>query len=152
MIRRPPRSTRTDTLFPYTTLFRSPVRHFEAPVERRGGGDAFVSEQWRRKLGRRGCRDGGHEAIPGPAAAARRVCAVPRPASFRAGTPAAGLVSAPEGWGIEEAEPDRVDAFPRRFKMHGGLDNARQMIRVDRDDQAWQGKAASQFPAHADRL
>src|SRR3546814_8514716 len=26
MIRRPPRSTRTDTLFPYTTLFRSPWR------------------------------------------------------------------------------------------------------------------------------
>src|SRR3546814_5726453 len=25
MIRRPPRSTRTDTLFPYTTLFRSPT-------------------------------------------------------------------------------------------------------------------------------
>src|SRR3546814_20717992 len=31
MIRRPPRSTRTDTLFPYTTLFRS------RPL-RRGGG------------------------------------------------------------------------------------------------------------------
>src|SRR3546814_16554195 len=27
MIRRPPRSTRTDTLFPYTTLFRSGVPH-----------------------------------------------------------------------------------------------------------------------------
>src|SRR3546814_18944096 len=26
MIRRPPRSTRTDTLFPYTTLFRSSLR------------------------------------------------------------------------------------------------------------------------------
>src|SRR3546814_3409600 len=26
MIRRPPRSTRTYTLFPYTTLFRSPLR------------------------------------------------------------------------------------------------------------------------------
>src|SRR3546814_18636511 len=26
MIRRPPRSTRTDTLFPYTTLFRSEVK------------------------------------------------------------------------------------------------------------------------------
>src|SRR3546814_2482138 len=26
MVRRPPRSTRTDTLFPYTTLLRSPVR------------------------------------------------------------------------------------------------------------------------------
>src|SRR3546814_19945047 len=27
MIRRPPRSTRTDTLFPYTTLFRAGTRH-----------------------------------------------------------------------------------------------------------------------------
>src|SRR3546814_6835984 len=33
MIRRPPRSTRTDTLFPYTTLFRSVART---------GGDEFV--------------------------------------------------------------------------------------------------------------
>src|SRR3546814_15287066 len=32
MIRRPPRSTRTDTLFPYTTLFRS-VRRFGAAYE-----------------------------------------------------------------------------------------------------------------------
>src|SRR3546814_11142585 len=30
MIRRPPRSTRTDTLFPYTTLFRSCGRDFAA--------------------------------------------------------------------------------------------------------------------------
>src|SRR3546814_14479958 len=29
MIRRPPRSTRTDTLFPFTTLFRSPGRRRE---------------------------------------------------------------------------------------------------------------------------
>src|SRR3546814_2767273 len=29
MIRRPPRSTRTDTLFPYTTLFRSSLRRGE---------------------------------------------------------------------------------------------------------------------------
>src|SRR3546814_20814904 len=31
MIRRPPRSTRTDTLFPYTTLFRSPAPANPAP-------------------------------------------------------------------------------------------------------------------------
>src|SRR3546814_9439571 len=31
MIRRPPRSTRTDTLFPYTTLFRSAVGGFVGP-------------------------------------------------------------------------------------------------------------------------
>src|SRR3546814_7869430 len=30
MIRRPPRSTRTDTLFPYTTLFRSSSRNIVA--------------------------------------------------------------------------------------------------------------------------
>src|SRR3546814_8511903 len=35
MIRRPPRSTRTDTLFPYTTLFRSLLqRDAETPIYR----------------------------------------------------------------------------------------------------------------------
>src|SRR3546814_10096773 len=37
MIRRPPRSTRTDTLFPYTTLFRSVA--VAQIVARRGGED-----------------------------------------------------------------------------------------------------------------
>src|SRR3546814_10896776 len=32
MIRRPPRSTRTDTLFPYTTLFRSEASLYQAVV------------------------------------------------------------------------------------------------------------------------
>src|SRR3546814_4153782 len=43
MIRRPPRSTRTDTLFPYTTLFRSLVNLYKSL----GGGwnpDALASE------------------------------------------------------------------------------------------------------------
>src|SRR3546814_14578855 len=31
MIRRPPRSTRTDTLFPYTTLFRSQAGALDSP-------------------------------------------------------------------------------------------------------------------------
>src|SRR3546814_7970542 len=41
MIRRPPRSTRTDTLFPYTTLFRSPRpahRRRAAGAARHAGG------------------------------------------------------------------------------------------------------------------
>src|SRR3546814_6439627 len=42
MIRRPPRAPRTDTLLPYTTLFRSPVG---ACVGRRGSGvQAVVGE------------------------------------------------------------------------------------------------------------
>src|SRR3546814_3235907 len=32
MIRRPPKSTRTDTLFPYTTLFRSHLGHADIAV------------------------------------------------------------------------------------------------------------------------
>src|SRR3546814_4942035 len=38
MIRRPPRSTRTDTLFPYTTLFRSLVRRQHAARARSRNG------------------------------------------------------------------------------------------------------------------
>src|SRR3546814_13909037 len=34
MIRRPPRSTRTDTLFPYTTLFRSPRQKVSSIYEK----------------------------------------------------------------------------------------------------------------------
>src|SRR3546814_9859155 len=35
MLRRPPRSTRTDTLFPYTTLFRSIIDEVGAALPRR---------------------------------------------------------------------------------------------------------------------
>src|SRR3546814_11094528 len=35
MIRRPPRSTRTDTLFPYTTLFRSVGHHANGTMDAR---------------------------------------------------------------------------------------------------------------------
>src|SRR3546814_4904458 len=42
MIRRPPRSTRTDTLFPYTTLFRS-VRLFDAVIFNDGVGEQFLA-------------------------------------------------------------------------------------------------------------
>src|SRR3546814_6579575 len=38
MIRRPPRSTRTDTLFPYTTLFRSVHIYFLANNDKPGDG------------------------------------------------------------------------------------------------------------------
>src|SRR3546814_10616716 len=57
MIRRPPRSTRTDTLFPYTTLFRSrigpsrtshlavadPARHHVCGLSRGRPGEDFVA-------------------------------------------------------------------------------------------------------------
>src|SRR3546814_17928496 len=39
MLRLPPRSTRTDTLFPYTTLFRSPVRQMPGQQFQTGHAD-----------------------------------------------------------------------------------------------------------------
>src|SRR3546814_6600250 len=59
MIRRPPRSTLTDTLFPYTTLFRSHLsvwRHRRHAVRGRHGGRALCRSQLRRARGRRGRR------------------------------------------------------------------------------------------------
>src|SRR3546814_10719620 len=53
MIRRPPRSTRTDTLFPYTTLFRSPgngVAGAALPVHNIG--KARLLKRRRRRRGR----------------------------------------------------------------------------------------------------
>src|SRR3546814_15286202 len=49
MIRRPPRATRTDTLFPYTTLFRSAgrPRHPARPQgDGRGGGRRGALPGW----------------------------------------------------------------------------------------------------------
>src|SRR3546814_6785016 len=45
MIRRPPRSTRTDTLFPYTTLFRSAVKRLGGALARRIAGEAPILNQ-----------------------------------------------------------------------------------------------------------
>src|SRR3546814_2739077 len=48
MIRRPPRSTRTDTLFPYTTLFRSRAKAAAAELAKIPGvsvlNDSFFNE------------------------------------------------------------------------------------------------------------
>src|SRR3546814_1498429 len=43
MIRRPPRSTRTDTLFPYTTLFRSVVERVGQRPGSVGAGSGLAS-------------------------------------------------------------------------------------------------------------
>src|SRR3546814_5973298 len=57
MIRRPPRSTRTDTLFPYTTLFRSLRR-----ADRGRAGEAMGPAG--RAAGRAGGRHGLYRLVP----------------------------------------------------------------------------------------
>src|SRR3546814_8105993 len=48
MIRRPPRSTRTDTLFPYTTLFRSLGRELYPDLDLWSTGQPYL-ERWMRE-------------------------------------------------------------------------------------------------------
>src|SRR3546814_1551034 len=48
MIRRPPRSTRTDTLFPYTTLFRSEPAVVVVPAP--AGAERVAHRQLRRRI------------------------------------------------------------------------------------------------------
>src|SRR3546814_8156489 len=49
MIRRPPRSTRTDTLFPYTTLFRSEFQGSELlPLAQGPASGTARPHRWRR--------------------------------------------------------------------------------------------------------
>src|SRR3546814_3736520 len=73
MIRRPPRSTRTDTLFPYTTLFRS-----RQLAGRRSGADLSGDLLQRHSFGLRrhhrgaGTQDRGSVHVYGRSAAARR--------------------------------------------------------------------------------
>src|SRR3546814_17965271 len=91
MLRRPPRSTRTDTLFPYTTLFRSRPLHLAAvalPV--RGLPDLCGAVLRRQRLGPRAAGDG-----PGPDRNERG------PLAARAG-------------GVDDRNPARKGRSPRR--------------------------------------
>src|SRR3546814_19376120 len=64
MIRRPPRSTRTDTLFPYTTLFRSSVRRLQHAVLRARPGAAAAPDVAGAAAGRRAAAPGLPAADP----------------------------------------------------------------------------------------
>src|SRR3546814_5739414 len=71
MIRRPPKSTRTDTLFPYTTLFRSP-REFDHRELRPRAERQHVDHLDRARLGRAADERHAHlNALPQPQAAPR---------------------------------------------------------------------------------
>src|SRR3546814_15276650 len=49
MIRRPPRSTRTDTLFPYTTLFRSDLPAVISATDAKRLANARVVTLWKER-------------------------------------------------------------------------------------------------------
>src|SRR3546814_16564692 len=128
MIRRPPRSTRTDTLFPYTTLFRSPDLGAVAGDARlRGRHLDGVAVRGRRRAGEFR-PDLAHAGIAGPVAG--HVALVDRPseegarARRDAGTVARALPHLPRRRLGPGAHPRRV----RRRAAHAGQREARKSV------------------------
>src|SRR3546814_18407354 len=95
MIRRPPRSTRTDTLFPYTTLFRSPDPALRGQL------------QAVRNLRRRRGGGGRHP----------RRCLIRRPSFVRSGPPARRAAS--RSAALFEAFIRNLDRQAAVFAVHG---------------------------------
>src|SRR3546814_14022652 len=81
MIRRPPRSTRTDTLFPYTTLFRSGGLRMTRPVTH-----IIRLLKWGRILARHGALRG-IETAPQTPPGVKRLCRIARLGTIQPKTP-----------------------------------------------------------------
>src|SRR3546814_15878476 len=96
MIRRPPRSTRTDTRFPYTTLFRSPVRRALRPPRLLGTGQR-----------------------PHPLADDRHGCG-----SDRSRAPPGRPFKRPAGAGASTRFPGSLRAYSETVPLPGGLSSA----------------------------
>src|SRR3546814_8854351 len=96
MIRRPPRSTRTDTLFPYTTLFRSIPGHVGGQSWLGRGSLSQARLPWRHAAHRN--RSAGATRIPLPAGPRHRHLGAPcLQSARRTGRPLqAGRASAAE--------------------------------------------------------
>src|SRR3546814_1238216 len=122
MIRRPPRSTRTDTLFPYTTLFRSLASLL---ASRSGEGQRRRRRAATRKRVKKAIHDR-QEKTQAPA---------PQPTPAR--VPGGPLQPPPP-------TPHRPD--PRRTRRAGPSDAARRQMDADPDGQEGAGGGVEQAP------
>src|SRR3546814_4215366 len=117
MIRRPPKSTRTDTLFPYTPLFRSAAAAYPAaedPAQHRGRGPPARPADRHLGGGAAGARTHPGRTLQ-PAAAGRRVPQAlagadhPGARSAAAGT----RLAEPAGAGRSEAHTSELQSLMR---------------------------------------
>src|SRR3546814_13825852 len=100
MIRRPPRSTRTDTLFPYTPLFRSDLGLKGTPVERPVAAPIATAESITRPVPRRALSPKASQAPSQRPRVARP--AIPRPSVSR---PAPVPIKSPATQVSPDSEP-----------------------------------------------
>src|SRR3546814_9824264 len=107
MIRRPPRSTRTDTLFPYTTLFRSSPD----PSRKREGTRRLYPEQLRQRLLQ-------HEELPDQPAMVAAARLVRRDDAFDLGHVEPARTRERRGGRERLRLFDQRAAEPRRHRRH----------------------------------
>src|SRR3546814_18235845 len=115
MIRRPPRSTRTDTLFPYTTLFRSIGEGFGQVAARLALNGKRDDEEL--ELGRAEAVGGFLKRLLHGAADADAVCARAEPGADRVG-PFPGDDAEP--FRHRQASPQTPDQQVDRVQQDGG--------------------------------
>src|SRR3546814_15888491 len=91
MIRRPPRSTRTDTLFPYTTLFRSSINQLTEHEPHKKGHQAKLHGSFTGAEGKRHIGDTGQIHIDAQRPGGTECSQHERHGDFRGGGPEAGF-------------------------------------------------------------
>src|SRR3546814_18811294 len=129
MIRRPPRSTRTDTLFPYTTLFRSacgelsadpgrPVATGASPSRpRESRHHLYLSRSYRDPCRHGGClRQGAAGAVAGTAGRMSKRPLQGRPVAFATITP-------------ERPQPDPVLGLKFTLETHSAERSVGKRVR-----------------------
>src|SRR3546814_1742870 len=141
MIRRPPRSTRTDTLFPYTTLFRSFATDSGAPFTTATGSVAGLSEAANHVADRRADLDALAGQFAGQINAAHQAgfdAAGNAGAALFTGTTAATLTAA-------ALTPDQVAAADAS-SGNGNMLALGAMRGADDPESLWSGHLATQAP------
>src|SRR3546814_12132095 len=129
MIRRPPRSTRTDTLFPYTTLFRSDQRLIigdRLAVLKRTARPAEPAEQRVDMRVAEGGQDQASAQIDDPRVRVPQLADI-RPAAYR-DDPA---VLDRDRLGPGPARPDRIDAGVGQTHVEVGSASGRARLLRD---------------------
>src|SRR3546814_19578126 len=144
MIPPPPRSTRTDTLFPYTTLFRSDEDRFHAPLLRSESSRTIVRGASAKREARKDMPDVRVDAPKGTVGKRTRNGQQYRNSLGSASRRGAALHALPA---LSDRAAAAVRRRPRQRLEHAGRRAAGRSGGAGRSPLRWPGGAAARTPA-----